>query len=120
MPCISVQSSCVVISIGCSSSLECDAAYPQTFQPVKFALSGLRGEHCICRALSARVFVISPGLIEAEIRVVLRLPGDRMAVCEEQLQARRLEVVISARVDHRRSLCLRGGEPLSRVRKDLG
>src|ERR1035437_8059978 len=44
--------------------------------------------------------VLAPGPIHAEIGVVFRLPGDGVAVGEEQLHGVALEVVVADGVDH--------------------
>jgi hypothetical protein len=44
-------------------------------------------------------FVFSPGLVQAKVRIVLRLPKDRVAIREKNLQSRIPDVVVAAKVD---------------------
>src|ERR1700722_17582585 len=63
----------------------------------------------------------TPSPIHAHVGIVLRLPGDRMAVTEQELFIGIVfEVVIAADVDHCRSPGLGGHETFAPMREEFG
>ena len=66
------------------------------------------------------VLVFPPGPVHADVGVVLRLPGDGVAVAEQELLVGIvLEVVVAAHVDHGGGLRLRRGKAFAAVGEDL-
>jgi hypothetical protein len=64
--------------------------------------------------------LLAPGPIEAEVRIILRLPNSSVAVAKEQLKAGIAKFVIPADVDQRGGPGLRSSQPFGAVVKDLG
>src|SRR6202034_4586876 len=64
--------------------------------------------------------VLAPRPVHADVGVILRLPGDRVSVAEEELLVRIvLEMVDAAEIDQRGGLCLRRGQAFFSVGKQL-
>ena len=98
------------------SQPNCQAAVIQ----IHLCRRGAKASQSAADLLVGVLVVFSPGPVHARIGIVLGLSGDRMAVAKEKLLVGVvLEVVITANIDHGRSLRLRRGKAFAPVGKDL-
>src|ERR1035438_292396 len=89
-------------------------------QSSKCAAIQLFGNISLVWAFLLVVLIFSPRPVHAHVGVVLRLPGNRVTVAEQELLARVLfEVVVAPYVDQRGGLCLRSCDTFPSMREHL-